>query len=51
MTLAGESSPLALRRALARSRMLSSDVSAGFDPGYAGKFETKTPLYGSRPVL
>lgn len=32
MTLAGEGSPLALRRALARSRMLSSDVSAGFDP-------------------
>lgn len=52
MTLAGEDSPLALRRALARSRMLSSDVSAGFDPGYAGKFETKNAAFmGSRPVL
>ena len=51
MTLAGEDSPLALRRALAHSRMLSSDVSAGFDPGYAGKFETKNALHGSRPVL
>ena len=48
MTLAGESSPLALRRALARSRMLSSDVSAGFDPGYAGKFETKNAAFMGR---
>ena len=48
MTLAGEDSPLALRRALARSRMLSSDVSAGFDPGYAGKFETKNAAFMGR---
>ena len=48
MTLAGESSPLALRRALARSRMLSSDVSAGFDPGYADKFETKNAAFMGR---
>lgn len=48
MTLAGESSLLALRRALARSRMLSSDVSAGFDPGYAGKFETKNAAFMGR---
>ena len=48
MTLAGEGSPLALRRALARSRMLSSDVSAGFDPGYAGKFETKNAAFMGR---
>lgn len=48
MTLAGENSPLALRRALARSRMLSSDVSAGFDPGYAGKFETKNAAFMGR---
>ena len=41
MALAGEDSPLALRRALTRSRMLSSDVSAGFDPAYAAKFEKK----------
>ncbi len=48
MTLAGKDSPLALRRALAHSRMLSSDVSAGFDPGYAGKFETKNAAFMGR---
>lgn len=41
MALAGEGSPLALRRALANSRMLSSDVSAGFDALYADRFEKK----------
>ena len=41
MALAGEDSPLALRRALANSRMLSSDVSAGFDHLYADHFEKK----------
>ena len=48
MELAGERGPLALRRALARSRMLSSDVSAGFDPAYANKFETKNAAYMGR---
>ena len=48
MALAGEGSPLALRRALANSRMLSSDVSAGFDPGYANKFETKNAAFMGR---
>ena len=41
MELAGEDGPLALRRALANSRMLSSDVSAGFDHLYADRFEKK----------
>ncbi len=41
MELAGEGGMLRLRRGLAASRMLSSDVSAGFDPAYAGVFETK----------
>ena len=41
MALAGEDSALALRRALANSRMLSSDVSAGFDQAYADRFEKK----------
>ena len=41
MALAGCGSDLALRRALASSRMLSSDVSAGFDPAYASQFEKK----------
>ena len=48
MALAGEESSLALRRALANSRMLSSDVSAGFDPSYASKFETKNAAYMGR---
>ena len=41
MALADCGSDLALRRALAASRMLSSDVSAGFDPAYASQFEKK----------
>ena len=41
MALAGCSGDLSLRRALAASRMLSSDVSAGFDPAYASQFEKK----------
>lgn len=39
--LTGEYSELKLRRALANSRMLSCDVSAGFDPLYASAFEKK----------
>ncbi|MBM6776069.1 aminopeptidase [Collinsella tanakaei] len=41
MELVGETGPLALRRCLANSRMLSSDVSAGFDQLYADRFEKK----------
>ncbi len=41
LALAGNDSPLALRRCLANSRMLSSDVSAGFDQLYADRFEKK----------
>ena len=51
MALAGESSPLRLRRALTRSRMLSSDVSAGFDPGYASVFEAKNSAYLGRGLV
>ena len=51
MALAGESSPLRLRRALARSRMLSSDVSAGFDPAYASVFEAKNSAYLGRGLV
>ena len=45
MELAGEGGPLPLRRALAASSMLSSDVSAGFDPAYAAAFEAKNSAY------
>ena len=45
MELAGEGGMLPLRRALAASAMLSSDVSAGFDPAYASVFEAKNSAY------
>ncbi len=45
MALAGDESPLKLRRALKASRMLSSDVSAGVDPAYASVFEPKNSAY------
>ena len=45
MELAGEPGALPLRRGLAASRMLSSDVSAGFDPAYASVFEAKNSAY------
>lgn len=51
MALAGESSPLRLRRALTRSSMLSSDVSAGFDPAYASVFEAKNSAYLGRGLV
>lgn len=45
MELAGEGGMLPLRRALAASAMLSSDVSAGSDPAYANVFEAKNSAY------
>ena len=41
IALEGDYSELRLRRALAACRMLSCDVSAGFDPLYASAFEKK----------
>ena len=46
--LRGEEGELALRRCLRNSRMLSSDVSAGFDPLYASAFEKKNSAYLGR---
>ena len=51
MELAGEGGALALRRALAASRMLSSDVSAGFDPLYASEFEKKNSAFLGRGLV
>ncbi len=51
MELAGEGGMLPLRRALSRSRMLSSDVSAGFDPAYASVFESKNSAYLGRGLV
>ena len=45
MNLTGEYSELNLRRCLSRSCMLSSDVSAGFDPSYASCFEKKNAAF------
>ena len=48
LALAGEGGDLKLRRCLARSRMLSSDVSAGYDPLYASVFEPRNSSYLGR---
>ena len=45
MNLMGQYSELNVRRCLAHSCMLSSDVSAGFDPSYAGCFEKKNAAF------
>ena len=43
-------SPLLLRRALANSMMLSSDVSAAYDPLYASAFEKKNTAFLGKGV-
>ena len=45
MELMGEYSELNLRRCLSNSTMLSSDVSAGYDPSYASCFEKKKSAF------
>ena len=47
----GEYSDLVLRRTLANSRMLSSDVSAAYDPEYASVFEKKNAAYFARGIV
>ena len=51
MELAGETAPRALARALRASRMLSSDVSAGFVPGYPSVFEKKNSAFLGRGLV
>ncbi len=51
MSLCGQYTDLALRRALQNSRMLSSDVSAGFDPNYASASEKKNSAYLGRGIV
>ncbi|MCR4686339.1 MAG: aminopeptidase [Lachnospiraceae bacterium] len=41
----GKESQLTLRRMLTNSRMLSSDVNAGFDPKFASSFDKKNTSY------
>lgn len=45
MNLTGDYSELNVRRCLARSCMLSSDVSSAFDPTYASSFDKKNVAY------
>lgn len=48
LALAGKPGDLALRRCLTNSQMLSSDVSAGFDPTFASAFEAKNSSFLGR---
>jgi len=47
----GDYSELKLRRTLTNSRMLSSDVSAAFDPTFASAFEKKNAAYFSKGMV
>ena len=51
MDRAGEFSELKLRRALRNSRMLSSDVSAAYDPQFSDRFEKKNSAYFGRGIV
>lgn len=50
MNLAGQYSELALRRALNRSKMLSSDVTAAFDPNYPAPFNATTDAHFAKGI-
>lgn len=51
MNLCGQYSELALRRALANSVMLSSDVSAAYDPNYPAVNEKKNTAYFGKGLV
>jgi len=51
MNLKGEYSELNLRRALANSKMLSSDVTAAFDPIYPSVLEKKNSAYMGKGIV
>lgn len=51
MHAAGQYSELTLRRALANSRVLSSDVSAAFDPNYASVSDKKNAAYFGKGLV
>ena len=51
LNLTGQYSDLTLRRCLQHSHMLSSDVSAAFDPNYASAFEKKNIAYLGRGMV
>ena len=51
MNATGDYSELKLRRCLTRSRVLSSDVSAAYDPNYPAVFEKKNSAYFGRGLV
>lgn len=51
LALTGEDSPVKVRRALRNSCMLSSDVSAAYDPLYPEVFEKKNTAYFGRGLV
>ena len=51
MQAAGQYSELALRRALAASKVLSSDVSAAFDPNFASVSDKKNTAYFGKGLV
>jgi aspartyl aminopeptidase len=51
MDLCGDYSELKLRRTLQNSKMLSSDVSAAFDPNFASVMEKRNSAYFGRGVV
>lgn len=51
IALSGNESELKVRRALQNSRMLSSDVSAAFDPMFAEAFEKRSSAFFARGLV
>ncbi|ADZ84096.1 aminopeptidase [Cellulosilyticum lentocellum] len=51
LNLTGEYSSLLLKRTLASSKMLSSDVTAGYDPNYASVLEKNNAAYFGKGVV
>lgn len=51
MQAAGQYSELALRRALTNSKMLSSDVSAAYDPNFASVSDKKNAAYFGKGIV
>ncbi|MBR3040872.1 MAG: aminopeptidase [Lachnospiraceae bacterium] len=51
LNLTGSLSDITLRRCLANSNMLSSDVSSAFDPSYASSFDKKNVAYLGRGMV
>ena len=51
LSLMGREGDLTLRRTLSNSRMLSSDVSAAFDPLYASQFDKKNAAFFGKGIV